>query len=236
MTGLARAARRPRAWLSWSSGKDAAYALHALRHSGTVEVVGLLTTVTSAFGRVSMHGVREALLDAQADALGLPLEKVRIPYPCPNETYEAAMRATLERARAVGVETVAFGDLFLEEIRGYRERRLSEIGFHAVFPLWGRPTAALAEEMIDRGVRARVSCLDPRRLPPRFAGSTFDRAFLRAIPPEVDPCGERGEFHTFVTDAPGFRHPLRVDVGASVERDGFLFTDLVPSAPPESGD
>ena len=218
----------PKAWLSWSSGKDAAYALHEVRRAGTYEVVRLLTTVTEAFGRVSMHGVREQLLDAQAAAVGLPLEKVLIPYPCPNETYEREMRRVLASALAEGVHHIAFGDLFLTEVRAYREDRLRPLGVHAVFPLWGRGTAGLAREMIGSGVRARVCCLDPRHLPLSFAGRELDLDFLAELPDGVDPCGENGEFHTFVTDGPGFRAPVRVRVGETVERDGFVFTDLLP--------
>jgi len=219
---------RPKAWLSWSSGKDSAYALHRLRQQGRYEVVRLLTTVSSAFDRVSMHGVRETVLDAQAEAVGLPLEKVRIPYPCPNETYERAMRGVLERATAEGVRAVVFGDLFLEDIRAYREERLRPAGFEAVFPLWGEPTDALAREMIANGVRAHVCALDPKHLPRSFAGRRFDASFLADLPAGVDPCGERGEFHTCATDGPAFRHPVRAHVGETVERDGFVFTDLVP--------
>jgi uncharacterized protein (TIGR00290 family) len=217
----------PKAWLSWSSGKDSAYALSELRRTGAVEVVRLLTTVSGDFERVSMHGVREELLDAQASAVGLPLVKVRISYPCPNETYERAMAAALGGAAEMGVRHIAFGDLFLEEIRAYREARLRSLGFEAVFPLWGRPTVPLAKEMIASGIRARICCLDPRHLDRRFAGRSFDEALLADLPAGVDPCGERGEFHTFVTEGPGFRAPVGVRVGATVERDGFVFTDLV---------
>jgi uncharacterized protein (TIGR00290 family) len=219
----------PKAWLSWSSGKDSAFALQEVRRSRAVEVVRLLTTVTDAYGRVSMHGVRESVLDAQAAAVGLPIEKVRIPSPCPNAVYERAMRAALARASEDGVRHVVFGDLFLEDIRAYREQHLRPAGFAAVFPLWGRPTDRLAREMIDSGVRARVCCLDPRKMPRRFAGRTFDEAFLRELPADVDPCGERGEFHTCVVGSPEFRVPLDVRVGETVERDGFVFTDLVPA-------
>jgi uncharacterized protein (TIGR00290 family) len=218
----------PKAWLSWSSGKDSAFALHEVRRAGTFEVVRLLTTVSDAFGRVSMHGVREELLDAQAASLGLPMAKVRIPYPCPNETYERAMAAQLARASAEGVRHMIFGDLFLEDVRTYREQRLRPLGFEAVFPLWSRPTGPLAREMVGAGFRARICCLDPRKLDRGFAGRAFDRALLADLPADVDPCGERGEFHTFVTDGPGFRVPVRARVGETVERDGFVFTDLVP--------
>ncbi len=218
----------PPAWLSWSSGKDSAFALDAARRAGEVEVVGLLSVVSEAFGRVSMHGVREELLEAQAAAVGLPLVKVRIPYPCPNATYERAMAGALERAAAEGVRTVVFGDLFLEDVRAYREERLAPVGFRGVFPLWGRPTAPLARAMVAAGLRARICCLDPRKLPRRFAGRAFDAELLAELPADVDPCGERGEFHTFVSDGPGFSRPVRAKVGETVERDGFVFTDLVP--------
>ncbi len=223
----------PKALLSWSSGKDAAYALAEVRRSGVCIVVGLLTTVTEAFGRVSMHGVREELLEGQAASLGLPLTKVRIPYPCPNGTYERAMGRCMEAVRQAGVTQVVFGDLFLEEVRAYREEHLRSIGMEAVFPLWGRSTRGLAEEMIRSGVRARICCLDPKLLPRAFAGRELDAELLRALPSRVDPCGERGEFHTFVTDAPGFRTPVRVVVGDVLERDGFVYRDLLPD--PSSG-
>jgi len=228
LTGREERAVPRKAWLSWSSGKDSAYALSTVRSGGGFEVTGLLTTVTDAFGRVSMHGVREALLDAQAAAIGLPLHKVRIPYPCPNETYEREMGRALSEALAEGVRAVVFGDLFLEDIRAYREAKLSPVGVEAIFPLWGRETTALAREMVASGLRARVCCLDPRRLPRDFAGRAFDLRFLSDLPPGVDPCGEKGEFHTFVTDGPGFLKPVRARVGETVERDGFVFTDLLP--------
>ena len=219
----------PRALLSWSSGKDSAYSLSEVRRTGACEVVGLLTTVSSQFDRVSMHGVREELLDAQARAAGLPLVKVRIPYPCPNATYEREMGRALDRARQDGIAHVVFGDLFLEDIREYRESRLRPAGFSGIFPLWRRETGVLAQEMIDAGLRARICCVDPRKLPKEFAGREFDRDLLRSLPAGVDPCGERGEFHTFVTHAPAFRHPVPVSVGETVERDGFVFTDLRPA-------
>ncbi len=222
-------AAAPRAWLSWSSGKDAAYALAELRRAGELEVVRLLTTVSAAYDRVSMHGVREELLDAQAAAVGLPLVKVRIPSPCPNATYERAMAEALRTAAADGVRHIAFGDLFLEEIRAFRVAHLADAGFEAVFPLWGRPTGALARRMLDDGVRARLCCVDPRHLPRSFAGAEFDAELLERLPPGVDPCGENGEFHTFATDGPAFRHAVAVQLGATVERDGFLFTDLRPA-------
>ncbi len=217
------------AWLSWSSGKDSAFALEAVRRSGRFVVRALLTTLTETFGRVSMHGVREELLDRQAAALGLPLVKVLLPYPCPNERYEQEMARVLARARAEGVRHVVFGDLFLEEIRRYRVARMAEAGMEAVFPLWKEPTDRLARRMIAEGLRARLSCVDPRLLPRDRAGRLFDAEFLATLPPGVDPCGENGEFHTFVTHAPSFRAPVEVTVGEVVERDGFVFADLLPS-------
>jgi uncharacterized protein (TIGR00290 family) len=217
---------RPRAVVSWSSGKDAAFALHVARESGAVEVVGLLTTVTRPFGRVSMHGVRESVLHAQAGAARLPLYTVPIPFPCPNSVYEEAMGTMLRRLEADGVRRIVFGDLFLEDIRAYREEKLRGTGIEPVFPLWGRPTADLAREMLAAGLRARIVALDPRRLPSSFAGRSFDSGLLADLPPDVDPCGERGEFHTCVTDGPMFDRPVPVVPGEVVERDGFVFADL----------
>jgi uncharacterized protein (TIGR00290 family) len=217
-----------KAWLAWSSGKDSAWSLHVLRQSAEVDVVGLLTTVNEEFDRVAMHGVRRSLLQAQADALGLPLVVVPLPHPCSNEAYEAAMEKAVERARGEGVEAFAFGDLFLEDIRRYREERLQGTGLRPLFPLWGRPTGALAKEMVAGGLRARVVTLDPRRLPPSLAGHEFDRAFLDGLPSGVDPCGENGEFHTLAWDGPIFSRPLALRAGEVVERDGFVFADFRP--------
>lgn len=215
--------------LAWSSGKDSAWALHVLRRQREVEVSGLLTTVNQTHGRVAMHAVRRELLERQAQAVGLPLTVVPIPSPCPNEVYEAAMGAALASAGEAGVEGVAFGDLFLEEVRRYREERMAGSGLSCLFPLWGRPTAELAREMIGSGLRARLTCVDPRRLLPRFAGRAFDAALLAELPPGVDPCGENGEFHSFAWDGPMFREPVRVQPGEVVERDGFVFADLLPA-------
>lgn len=218
----------PRALISWSSGKDAAYALSEVLRTRIVEPVGLLTTVTEAFGRVSMHGVREELLKTQAAAVGLPLATVRIPYPCPNAVYEREMRRELSKVRADGTRHVVFGDLFLEDIRSYREARMAEVAMKCVFPLWHRPTEELAREMLRNGLKARVVCVDPRLLDRSFAGRVFDESFLGDLPPNVDPCGERGEFHTFVTDSPSFRSPIPTRLGEIVDRDGFVFADLKP--------
>ncbi len=211
-----------RAWASWSSGKDSAWALHVARAS--VEVVGLLTTVTESFDRVAMHGVRRELLQAQAERLGLPLHVVEIPSPCSNEVYEARMSAAIEQARAEGIEAMVFGDLFLADIREYRERMLAPTGIAPVFPLWGRDTRALAAQMLDGGLQSRITCLDPSKLPRALAGTVWDPA---ALPPDVDPCGEHGEFHTFVTHSPDFARPIALEAGQTVEREGFVFTDLL---------
>ena len=221
---------RPRAIVSWSSGKDSAFALHVARAAGELDIVGLVTTVTTAFGRVSMHGVREELLARQVAATGLPCRTVGIPAPCSNEVYERELAGTLDAARADGVTHVVFGDLFLADIRAYREELLGRHGLHCVFPLWHRDTAALAREMIGAGVRARLTCVDPTQLDASFAGRDYDEALLAALPASVDPCGERGEFHTFVTDGPMLREPIAVRAGEVVTRDGFAFADLL-SAP-----
>jgi uncharacterized protein (TIGR00290 family) len=222
-------AARPKVVVSWSSGKDSALALHEVQRAGEVEVVGVLTTITSAFGRVSMHGVREALLDRQLEALGLRGWKVPIPSPCPNEVYEREMARVLEEVRALGVSEVVFGDLFLEDIRRYRETRLAAVGMRGLFPLWGRKTDDLAREMIAVGIRATLACIDPRKLDRSFAGRSFDAALLADLPEGVDPCGENGEFHTFASASPSFRAPIPVQVGEVVERDEFVFADLLPA-------
>jgi uncharacterized protein (TIGR00290 family) len=225
---------RPRALLAWSSGKDSAWALHVLRQRGEVEVVGLLTTLNRAFDRVAMHAVRAELLRAQAAAAGLPLVEVPLPWPCSNDEYEAAMGAALEAARQDGVTAVAFGDLFLEDIRRYREERMAATGLRPLFPLWGEPTDALARRMLAGGLRARLTCVDPRQLAPAFAGREFDAALLADLPPGVDPCGERGEFHTFAHAGPMFARPVAIRTGTIVERDGFVFADLLPAPPSDT--
>jgi uncharacterized protein (TIGR00290 family) len=217
-----------RALLAWSSGKDSAFALHVLREQG-VEVTGLLATISEPFDRVAMHAVRLDLVRAQAEAVGLPLLEVRIPSPCPNEAYEAAMAEALATARAQATTAVAFGDLFLEDVRRYREERLAGTGLRALFPLWGRPTRELAEEMLAAGQKAVLTCVDPRVLPRELAGRAFDASLLRDLPPGVDPCGENGEFHSFAWDGPAFRHPVPVRVGEVVEREGFVFADVLPA-------
>jgi uncharacterized protein (TIGR00290 family) len=224
-----------RVLLAWSSGKDSAWSLHVLRQAQGVEVVGLLTTLNETHDRVAMHAVRRELLEAQAAASGLPLRVVPIPSPCPNDVYEAAMARALDDARrAQRIEAVAFGDLFLEDIRRYREDKLAPTGLRALFPLWGRPTRALAEEMIAGGLQARLTCVDPRVLPASFAGRAFDAELLRDLPPSVDPCGENGEFHSFAWAGPMFRHRVDVEPGEVVTRDGFVFADLLRATPAAS--
>jgi uncharacterized protein (TIGR00290 family) len=218
---------RPKVLLCWSSGKDSAWTLHRLRARDDVDVVGLLTTINRDAGRVSMHAVREELLDLQAAALGLPVIKVLIPEQCVNADYERAMAEALERARADGVTAVAFGDLFLEDVRRYREERLQPTGLQLLFPLWHLDTSALAREMVDAGLRAHITCVDPRQLDRSFAGRTFDRVLVEALPESVDPCGERGEFHTFAYAGPMFAQPLAIRPGEVVERDGFVFADIL---------
>jgi uncharacterized protein (TIGR00290 family) len=213
----------------WSSGKDSAWALETIRREGRFEVSGLLTTLTEGYGRVSMHGVREAMLDLQASRAGLACTKVWIPPGCVNEEYERAMGVALARAHAEGVTHVAFGDLFLEEVRRYREERLAPAGLEPLFPLWGRDTRALASEMLEAGLSARLVCVDTRKLPPSFAGRRFDAALLGDLPAGIDPCGENGEFHTCVTEGPMFDEPIAVRPGPTLERDGFIFADLLPA-------
>jgi diphthamide synthase (EF-2-diphthine--ammonia ligase) len=221
---------RGKVLLSWSSGKDSAWTLHVLRQRPDVEVVGLLTTFNEAFDRVAMHAVRRPLVEAQAEAARLPLWPVPLPWPCSNEIYEQRMGAAVARARAEGISHVAFGDLFLEEIRQYRIRQLTGTGLEPLFPLWGTPadTPALAREMLAAGLGAVLTCVDSRQLEPRFAGRSFDAALLAELPPGVDPCGERGEFHTFCHAGPMFVAPVAVRVGEVLSRDGFCFADLLP--------
>jgi uncharacterized protein (TIGR00290 family) len=220
MTGM-------RTLLSWSTGKDSAWALHVLRQRLDVAVVGLVTTVNAAFDRVAMHGVRRCLLEAQAEAASLPLHVLDIPHPCPNADYERIMGAFVAEQAAAGVEAMAFGDLFLQDIRRYREAKLAGTGIAPLFPLWGIGTGVLAREMIAGGLEAYVTCVDPRKLPASFAGRRFDLDLLADLPPGVDPCAENGEFHTFACAGPMFGSPIAVTTGEIVTRDGFVFRDLV---------
>jgi uncharacterized protein (TIGR00290 family) len=212
--------------LSWSSGKDSAWALHVLRQNHS-EVAGLLTSLNDTAGRVSMHGVREEILRAQAAATGLPLFTIPLPWPCTNEIYEAQLRIAVERAVAGGFTHVAFGDLFLEDVRKYREDRMAGSGLMPLFPLWGLPTPDLARDMIAGGLRARISTIDPRVMPRELVGAEFDESLLRSLPPGVDPCGENGEFHTCVTAGPMFSRPLDLTVGEIADREGFVYRDLL---------
>jgi uncharacterized protein (TIGR00290 family) len=216
--------------VSWSSGKDSAWSLHLLRQDPNVEVVALFTTLNEQFDRVAMHAVRRELLEAQAHSLDLPLWTVPLPWPCSNEEYETRMSALCTRARNAGVDAMAFGDLFLADIRAYREKQLSGTGIEPLFPVWQIPTAELARTMIAAGLRAKITCVDPRVLAREFAGRDFDAEFLADLPSGIDPCGENGEFHSFVYAGPGFRAPINVSVDEILERDGFIFADLVASA------
>jgi uncharacterized protein (TIGR00290 family) len=222
--------------LSWSGGKDSAWALHLLRQRGDYEIVGLLTTLNERFRRVAIHGFREELLALQAASIGLPLWKVDLPFPCSNADYESRMAAVCERAVAEGLHGIAFGDLFLEDIRAYRISRLATTGLEPIFPVWcpdlGISTAQLAQQIIAGGLRAHLTCVDPRVLSPSFAGRQFDQHLLHDLPPEVDPCGERGEFHSFAYDGPGFQRTIRVIPGEVVQRDNFVYADLLPEAGP----
>jgi uncharacterized protein (TIGR00290 family) len=219
--------------VSWSSGKDSAWMVHLLRQRGGVHLAGLLTTINQAVQRVAMHAVRVDVLEAQAAALGLPLWPIAIPSPCPNEVYERAMGEAVSRAVADGFTHVAFGDLFLEDVRRYREERLAGTGLTPLFPLFSADTSILAREMIAGGLRARITCLNPKVLDRRYAGREFDADLLAELPRDVDPCGERGEFHTCAYDGPMFRERVQIETGITVERDGFLFTDLtIPNQSP----
>lgn len=215
--------------VSWSTGKDSAWMLHVLRQQGAFEIAGLITTLNREFDRVAMHAVRRELLEAQAAAAGLPLWTVPLPWPCSNQDYECAMSDLCRKAVAAGVEAIAFGDLFLQDIRAYREKQLQGTGLEPIFPLWLRPTDSLAQEMIAGGLRAKLTCVDPKNLTRKFAGREFSDV-VRDLPAGVDPCGERGEFHTFTYAGPMFREPIAVSVGEVVERDGFVFADLLAAS------
>jgi uncharacterized protein (TIGR00290 family) len=219
----------PKAIVSWSSGKDSAFALHEARRLGLAQIAGVLTTINEVYDRVAMHGVRNSLLDRQIAALGLPVIKVPIPSPCPNEIYEARMAQACERIKAMDIRHIVFGDLYLEDIRAYRVEKLSALGMEPIFPLWHRDTAALAREMIASGLSARITCLDPRKLDRSYCGRRFDSELLRDLPEGIDPCGENGEYHTVVTAGPMFTHEIPIRIGQTVERDGFVFTDVIPA-------
>jgi uncharacterized protein (TIGR00290 family) len=234
VSGAAADSREP-VLLAWSGGKDSALALDALRADVTVRLVGLITTVTAGYERISMHGVRRTLLAAQAAAVGLPLIEARIPVRASNDAYEAAFAEALAPVRARGVERVAFGDLFLADVRAYRERQLAALTMRALFPLWLRDTRALARDFIARGFEAVLVCVDPAKIASSFAGRAFDSHLLHDLPGDADPCGENGEFHTFVFNGPGFRRPVPIAVGPVVARDGFVFCDLTPGPELEPG-
>lgn len=219
---------RPKALVSWSSGKDCAYALHVARQTRELEVIGLLTTFAEDEQRVSMHGVRRALVEKQARSLALPLYAIELPNPCPNPIYAQRMGAFVEQIRREGVERVVFGDLFLEDVRDYRERQLAGTDIEPEFPLWGRDTRTLASEMLSAGIVATLACVDTRKLPRELAGRRWDSFLLRELPEGVDPCGEHGEFHTFVSDGPGFSEAIGFAPGTVEEHDGFAYADLLP--------
>ena len=212
--------------VSWSSGKDSAWMLHVLKQNPSVEIGGLLTTMNEQFDRVAMHAVRRTLLEAQAEAAGVPLRTVPLPWPCTNEEYEARMRAAVAQAVAEGFTHVAFGDLFLEDVRKYREEKLAGSGLTPLFPIWGIPTDELAVQMVQGGLRSVLTCINPKHLDRSFAGRQFDRSLLEDLPASVDKCGERGEFHSFAWDGPMFNHPVSIAVGEVVDRDGFVFADV----------
>jgi uncharacterized protein (TIGR00290 family) len=213
--------------LSWSSGKDSAWTLHLLRQRADTQVAALVTTFNSQANRVAMHAVRRALVESQAERTGIPLWAVELPWPCSNQDYEDRMRVVCQRAVAEGITAVAFGDLFLQDIRDYRVRQLRGTGLDPLFPLWQIPTGDLALDMIGAGVKAKVTCVDPVKLAKSYAGRDYDRNFLQTLPHGIDPCGENGEFHTFVYEAPVFSRPIAVQSGEVVERDGFVFADVL---------
>jgi uncharacterized protein (TIGR00290 family) len=214
--------------LSWSSGKDSTWTLHLLRQRSDIQMAALVTTFNSTANRVAMHAVRRALVEAQAERTGLPLWAVELPWPCSNLEYEERMRVVFQRAKAAGITAVAFGDLFLAEVRAYRVRQLHGSGLEPLFPVWQIPTEQLSRDMIAAGLKAKITCVDPSKLAKSFAGRDYDVRLLQALPREIDPCGENGEFHTFVHDAPVFSRPIEVRKGEVVERDGFVFVDLLP--------
>jgi len=218
----------PRAWMSWSSGKDSVMALAASRRDETIDVVGLLVTMNESADRVAMHAVRRSLVEAQAERLGLPLTLAEIPEHCTNAMYEERMTQAIDAALRDDIEHFVFGDLFLEDVRLYRESHLNGTGISPLFPLWGLPTDELARSVIEAGVRAVITCVDPKQMPSEFIGRMFDATLLEELPTDIDPCGERGEFHTFAFDGPGFSSPIDIEIGEVVERGGFVFCDVLP--------
>ena len=215
--------------MSWSTGKDSAWAFYQLQNQPDVDVVGLFCTVNKKFSRTAMHAVRTELLQMQADSIGLPLDIIEIPYPCSNAEYEAVMQDFVDSAKNWNIDCFAFGDLFLEDIRDYRIKKLEGTGITPIFPLWNKPTDKLSNEMINGGLRAVITCVDPKQLDGSFVGRAYDRSFLDSLPEHVDPCGENGEFHSFVHDAPMFKTGIDINVGEGVERDGFVFADVIPA-------
>jgi uncharacterized protein (TIGR00290 family) len=214
--------------VSWSSGKDSAWALHILRQQQEIEVVGLFCTFNKKFERGAMHAVRNELICQQAESIGLPLELIPIPDPCSDSEYKTIMTDFIEQVKSQGIERIAFGDLFLEDIRSYREESLAGTGIKPLFPLWGMPTNELSKEMVNSGLRAKITCIDPKHLPAKFAGHDYDNTFLEQISDSIDPCGENGEFHSFAYDGPMFKRKINICVGETVTREGFVFTDLLP--------
>lgn len=220
-----------RVLVSWSSGKDCAWALHLLRQQSDIEVIGLLTTINEQFDRVAMHGTRRTVLEAQAEAASLPLWQIPLPWPCSNEIYEQRMSEACQRAISDGVSAIAFGDLFLRDVRAYREAQLKPTGLEPLFPLWEVPTDELARQMISSGLRAKIVCVDSRKLDSAYAGRDFDEQLLHDLPAGIDPCGENGEFHTCVYDGPMFFRPILLETGETVERDGFVYADFKAHEP-----
>ena len=216
-----------KALMSWSSGKDSAWALHKIQHSPEIDLIGLFCTVNKEFDRVAMHGVRVELLQTQAKSIGLPLEIIEIPHPCSNAEYEKIMGQFVERAKNDNIEYFVFGDLFLEDIRSYREEKLKGSGIKPVFPIWGMPTDKLSREMISGGLRTVITCINPKQTPKEFVGKEFDETFLDSLPETIDPCGENGEFHSFVFDGPMFKEKIEIFVGDIVHRDDFVFADVL---------
>ena len=214
--------------ISWSSGKDSAWALHVLKQDPSVNVVGLFCTVNRMFDRVAVHGVRVELLKQQAESLNLPLHIIYIPYPCDNNDYLKAMNTFISQAKKEGVDCFAFGDLFLDDVRTYRETLLQGTGITPLFPIWGIPTKTLSKQMISSGLKAVITCIDPQRMALQFAGREYNESFLDDLPEDIDPCGENGEFHSFAVDGPMFQNLIEITVGETIQRDGCCFTDLLP--------